>query len=156
MHHSINKKIILAFFVLLTWPFGNAEIYAKQPLNPQSTAVRYVYSPSVKREMYPWLQEQVAATWFQGINPKLCHICDNVYRYPVDNGSIITRGILNMTNRKKLASIMEVKSFLSIVFRQNGELIRVESSLFDLKQKDPLEAKVFTWSKPWSFWEYFE
>ncbi len=124
----------------------------EEQLNQQNTAVRYVFTQSVERELYPWLQEEVANTWFSGNIPKSCHICDNVYRYPVDNGSIVTRGVQNIINRKRLASILEVKSFLTVIFRQSGEIISVEASKHNLEKKEPLWAKVIEWSKPWTFW----
>ena len=124
----------------------------EEQLNQQNTAVRYVFTQSVERELYPWLQEEVANTWFSGSIPKSCHICDNVYRYPVDNGSVVTRGVQNIINRKRLASILEVKSFLTVIFRQSGEIISVEASKHDLEKNEPLWAKVIEWSKPWTFW----
>jgi len=124
----------------------------EEQLNQQNTAVRYVFTQSVERELYPWLQEEVANTWFSGNIPKFCHICDNVYRYPVDNGSVVTRGVQNITNRKRLASILEVNSFLTVIFRQSGEIISVEASKHNLEKKEPLWAKVIEWSKPWTFW----
>tara|TARA_Y100001970_G_scaffold291260_1_gene427739 strand:- start:2180 stop:2614 length:435 start_codon:yes stop_codon:yes gene_type:complete len=124
----------------------------EQQLNKQNTAVRYVFTQSVERELYPWLQEEVANTWFESNVPKSCHICDNVYRYPVDNGSVVTRGVQNIINRKRLASILEVQNFLTVIFRQSGEVISVEASMHSLDKKEPLWAKVIEWSKPWTFW----
>ena len=121
-------------------------------MNQQTTAVRYVFTQSVERGLHPWLQEEVANTWFGSSIPKSCHICDNVYRYPVDNGSLVTRGVQNLTNRKKLATILEVQSFLTVIFRQSGEVISVEASMHDLKKDEPLWAKVIEWSKPWTLW----
>ncbi|MDG2066636.1 MAG: hypothetical protein P8L36_16815, partial [SAR324 cluster bacterium] len=72
----------------------------EKQLNQQATAVHYVFTKSVERVLYPWLQEEVADNWFESNIPKSCHICDNVYRYPTDNGSVLTRGVQNMINRK--------------------------------------------------------
>ena len=124
----------------------------EKPLNQQTTAVHYVFTQSVERVLYPWLQEEVADTWFESNIPKSCHICDNVYRYPTDNGSVLTRGIQNMINRKRLATILEVEEFLTVIVRQSGEVLSVEASLHNLEQEEPLWAKVFEWSKPWSLW----
>ncbi len=124
----------------------------EKPLNQQTTAVHYVFTQSVERVLYPWLQEEVADNWFESNIPKSCHICDNVYRYPTDNGSVLTRGIQNMINRKRLATILEVEEFLTVIVRQSGEVLSVEASLHNLEQEEPLWAKVFEWSKPWSLW----
>ena len=124
----------------------------EKPLNQQTTAVHYVFTQSVERVLYPWLQEEVADNWFESNIPKSCHICDNVYRYPTDNGSVLTRGIQNMINRKRLATILEVEEFLTVIVRQSGEVLSVEGSLHNLEQEEPLWAKVFEWSKPWSLW----
>ena len=124
----------------------------ENPLNQQTTAVRYVFTTSVERTLHPWLQEEVANTWFDGNIPKSCHICDNVYRYPADNGSVVTRGVQNMLNRKRLAAILEVQEFLTVIVRQSGEAISVEAALHNLEQEEPLWAKVYEWSKPWTFW----
>ncbi len=143
------RYIFLLFFSLFSPWLAFAE---EQQLNMQTTAVRYVFTDSVERELKPWLQEEVANTWFGSNTPKSCHICDNVYRYPVDNGSLVTRGVQNLINRKRLASILEVQSFLTVIFRQTGELISVEASMHNLKKNEPLWAKVIEWSKPWSLW----
>ena len=124
----------------------------EKPLNQQTTAVRYVFTTSVERTLHPWLQEEVANTWFDGNIPKSCHICDNVYRYPTDNGSVVTRGVQNMLNRKRLAAILEVQEFLTVIVRQSGEAISVEAALHNLEQEEPLWAKVYEWSKPWTLW----
>ena len=124
----------------------------EKKLNQQVTAVHYVFTKSVERVLYPWLQEEVADNWFESNIPKSCHICDNVYRYPTDNGSVLTRGIQNMINRKRLATILEVEEFLTVIVRQSGEALSVEASLHCLEQEEPLWAKVFEWSKPWSLW----
>ncbi len=124
----------------------------EKPLNQQTTAVHYVFTQSVERVLYPWLQEEVADNWFESNIPKSCHICDNVYRYPTDNGSVLTRGVQNMINRKRLATILEVEKFLTVIVRQSGEVLSVEASLHNLEQEAPLWAKVFEWGKPWSLW----
>ena len=142
------KKTLL-FNIILVCVLPYSLFSEEQTLDHQTTAVRYVFTTSVERELYPWLQEEVANTWFDSNIPKSCHICDNVYRYPVDNGSVVTRGVQNLTNRKKLASILEVNDFLTVIIRQSGEAISVEASLHNLKKEEPIWAKVFEWSKPW-------
>ena len=153
IHFSVKnrkKALILAVIFIATFtPFISAE---EKPLNIQTTAVRYVFTQSVERLLHPWLQEKVADTWFENNIPKSCHICDNVYRYPTDNGSVVTRGVQNMLNRKRLATILEVEEFLTVTVRQLGEVLSVEASLHNLKQDEPLWAKVLEWSKPWSLW----
>jgi TolB-like protein len=57
-----------------------------------------------------------------------------------------------MINRKRLASILEVKEFLTVIIRQSGEAISVEAALHNLEKKEPLWAKVFEWSQPWTMW----
>ena len=144
------KLVLLSVFCSAFFPLSiTAE---EQPLNQQTTAVHYVFTQSVERVLYPWLQEEVADTWFESNIPKSCHICDNVYRYPTDNGSVLTRGIQNMINRKRLATILEVEEFLTVIVRQAGEVLSVEASLHNLEQEEPLWAKVFEWGKPWSLW----
>ena len=147
---NINAVLLLVLIFLLVF---SASLPAEEkPLNQQTTAVRYVFTTSVERTLHPWLQEEVANTWFDGNIPKSCHICDNVYRYPADNGSVVTRGVQNMLNRKRLAAILEVQEFLTVIVRQSGEAISVETSLHNLEQEEPLWAKVYEWSKPWTFW----
>ena len=147
---NINAVFLLVLIFLLVFPASfSAE---EKPLNQQKTAVRYVFTTSVERSLHPWLQEEVSNTWFDGNIPKSCHICDNVYRYPVDNGSVVTRGVQNMLNRKRLAAILEVQEFLTVIVRQSGETISVEAALHTLEQEEPLWAKVYEWSKPWTFW----
>jgi hypothetical protein len=57
-----------------------------------------------------------------------------------------------MINRKRLATILEVEQFMTVIVRQLGEVLSIETTLHNLKQKEPLWAKVFEWSKPWSMW----
>ena len=148
--YNINAVLLLVLAFLLVLP---ASLSAEEkPLNQQTTAVRYVFTTSVERTLHPWLQEEVADTWFDGNIPKSCHICDNVYRYPADNGSVVTRGVQNMLNRKRLAAILEVQEFLTVIVRQSGEAISVEAALHNLEQEEPLWAKVYEWSKPWTLW----
>ena len=147
---NINAVFLLVLIFLLVSP---ASLPAEEnQLNQQTTAVRYVFTTSVERTLHPWLQEEVANTWFDGNIPKSCHICDNVYRYPADNGSVVTRGVQNMLNRKRLAAILEVQEFLTVIVRQSGEAISVEAALHNLEQEEPLWAKVYEWSKPWTLW----
>ena len=145
------KKTLL--FNMILFAVLHYSLFAEeQTLDHQTTAVRYVFTASVERELHPWLQEEVANTWFDSKIPKSCHICDNVYRYPMDNGSVVTRGVQNMINRKRLAAILEVNDFLTVIVRQSGEAISVEAALHNLEQEEPLWAKVFEWSKPWALW----
>ena len=145
------KKTLL--FNIIIFAVLHYSLFAEeQTLDHQTTAVRYVFTASVERELHPWLQEEVANTWFDSKIPKSCHICDNVYRYPVDNGSLVTRGVQNLTNRKRLAAILEVNDFLTVIVRQSGEAISVEAALHNLEQEEPLWAKVLEWSKPWALW----
>ena len=147
-----NWKLVLLLSVFCS-VFSPLSITAEeQTLNQQNTAVHYVFTQSVERTLYPWLQEEVANTWFESNIPKSCHICDNVYRYPVDNGSVVTRGVQNMMNRKKLSTILEVQEFLTVIVRQSGEALSVEASLHNLEKEEPLWAKVFEWSQPWTLW----
>lgn len=146
----IKKTLLLNMILLAVLPYSL--FGEEQTLDYQTTAVRYVFTASVERELHPWLQEEVANTWFDSKIPKSCHICDNVYRYPVDNGSLVTRGVQNLTNRKRLAVILEVNDFLTVIVRQSGEAISVEAALHNLEQEEPLWAKVFEWSKPWALW----
>ena len=151
-YSSKNWKLVLLMSVISStfFPFSITE--EEQPLNQKITAVHYVFPQSVQRALYPWLQEEVANTWFESNIPKSCHICDNVYRYPLDNGSVVTRGVQNMMNRKRLSTILEVQEFLTVIVRQSGEILSVEASLHNLEKEEPLWAKVFEWSQPWSLW----
>ena len=146
----VTKTLLFKMILLAVLPYS---LFAEeQTLDHQTTAVRYVFTASVERELHPWLQEEVANTWFDSKIPKSCHICDNVYRYPKDNGSVVTRGVQNMTNRKRLAAILEVNDFLTVIVRQSGEAISVEAALHNLEQEEPLWAKVLEWSQPWGLW----
>ena len=146
----VKKTLIFYVIYLVVLPY--IPFAEEQTLDHQTTAVRYVFTSSVEREIHPWLQEEVANIWFDTNIPKSCHICDNVYRYPVDNGSVVTRGVQNLTNRKRLAAILEVNDFLTVIVRQSGEAISVDASLHNLEKEEPLWAKVFEWSKPWELW----
>ena len=146
----VKKTLLFNMILFAVLPYS---LFAEeQTLSHQTTAVRYVFTASVERELHPWLQEEVANTWFDSKIPKSCHICDNVYRYPLDNGSVVTRGVQNLTNRKRLAAILEVNDFLTVIVRQSGEAISVEAALHNLEQEEPLWAKVLEWSKPWALW----
>ncbi|MBC8258936.1 MAG: hypothetical protein H8E38_07965 [SAR324 cluster bacterium] len=146
----LNVLFLHACITIILLPAGIAA--EEKPLSLQTTAVRYVFTANVERKLHPWLQEEIAETWFEGNIPKSCHICDNVYRYPTDNGSVVTRGVQNMLNRKRLAAILEVEEFLTVIVRQTGEVLSIEAALHNLKQEEPLWAKVYEWSKPWSMW----
>ena len=145
----LKELIFLILFIVSFSRFLSAE---EKLLDIQTTAVRYVFTKSVDRDLYSWLQEEVAGTWFDSKIPKSCHICDNVYRYPTDNGSILTRGVQNVTNRRRLAKILEVEEFLTVIVRQSGEVLSIETSLHNLDKVEPLWAKVYEWAKPWSLW----
>ena len=147
-----NWKLVQLLSVFCSAFFPSSIAAEELSLNQQTTAVHYVFTQSGERTLYPWLQEEVANTWFDSNIPKSCHICDNVYRYPVDNGSVVTRGVQNMMNRKRLSTILEVQEFLTVIVRQSGEILSVEASLHDLEKEEPLWAKVFEWSKPWTLW----
>jgi len=147
-----NRKLVLMLSLVFALAFPFSITGQEQALNQQNTAVHYVFTQSVERNLYPWLQEEVANTWFDSNIPKSCHICDNVYRYPVDNGSVVTRGVQNMINRKELSTILEVQKILTVIVRQSGEALSVEASLHNLEKGEPLWSKVFEWSKPWSLW----
>ena len=147
-----NRKKVIILSVLFVAAFSAFISAEEKPLNIQTTAVRYVFTQSVERALHPWLQEEVADNCFESNIPKSCHICDNVYRYPTDNGSVLTRGVQNMINRKRLATILEVEEFLTVIVRQSGDVLSVEASLHNLEQEAPLWAKVFEWGKPWSLW----
>ena len=147
-----DRKLVLLLSIVISAILPLPITAEEQPLNQQNTAVHYVFSQSVERSLYPWLQEEVANTWFESNIPKSCHICDNVYRYPVDNGSVVTRGVLNMTNRKRLSAILEVQEILTVLVRQSGEVLSIEASLHNLEKEEPLWSKVYEWSKPWSLW----
>jgi len=136
-----NRKIVLLLAVLFSVVFPQSITAEEKTLDIQSTAVRYVFTQSVERILHPWLQEEVANLWFESEIPKSCHICDNVYRYPIDNGSVLTRGVQNMINRKRLATILEVQEFLTVIVRQSGEVLSVEASLHNLVKEEPLWAK---------------
>ena len=147
-----NWKLVLLMSIFIPAVFSLSIIAEEQQLNQQTTAVHYVFTQSVERSLYPWLLEEVADTWFESNIPKSCHICDNVYRYPVDNGSAVTRGVQNIVNRKRLSAILEVQEILTVIVRQSGELLSVEASLHNLEKEEPLWSKVYEWSKPWSLW----
>ena len=135
--------------VILLLVFGSALESRAEELNPETTAVRYVFASSVERQLYGWIQEEVADEWFDGDVPKICHVCDNVYRHATDNGSIITRGTQNMHNRRILAQMMGVEAFLVIIARQYGETVRIEAALHDLATETPRFSKHLEWSRPW-------
>ena len=84
--------------------------------------------------------------WFDGEVPKICHICDNVYRYPVDNGSMITRGLRNMINAK-LAEILEVQEFLTVLVRRGQGNIRLNISAM-IWCWITVSTRVVKWSEP--------
>lgn len=81
--------------------------------------------------------------------PKLCILCDNVYRYSADNHSILTRGLKNMTNRRRLAQLLEVNEFLSVKVKKIGSKVQAEYQRYDLNTEDPVETRVSQLDKPW-------
>ncbi|MEC8236676.1 MAG: hypothetical protein VX063_03240, partial [SAR324 cluster bacterium] len=96
-----------------------------------------------------WMEETVFDEWFDGEVPKICHICDNVYRYPVDNGSMITRGLRNIINRQKLAEILEVREFLTVLVRRVAGEYQAEYFRYDLSVEAPVSTRVVKLSEPW-------
>ena len=118
-------------------------------MDPGKTAVRFVYSKEISRKHHAWIQEQVFDQWFDGEVPKICHICDNVYRYPVDNGSLVTRGLRSMINRKKLSEILEVREFLMVLVRNVAGKFHSETFRYDLIQEAPFSSRVEQLSEPW-------
>ena len=71
------KKTLL--FNMIFFAVLHYSLFAEEkPLDHQNTAVRYVFTASVERELHPWLQEEVGNTWLDSKIPKSCHICDNV------------------------------------------------------------------------------
>ena len=95
------------------------------------------------------MEETVFDEWFDGEVPKICHICDNVYRYPVDNGSMIIRGLRNMINRQKLAEILEVREFLTVLVRRVAGEYQAEYFRYDLSVEAPVSTRVVKLSEPW-------
>ena len=56
---KIVKKTLISYVLYLgVLPF--ITFAEEQTLDHQTTAVRYVFTDSVEREIYPWLQEEVA------------------------------------------------------------------------------------------------
>ena len=97
---SLSLPVFWILMILLVLPVKSE---AQVTLDPGKTAVRFVFSREIERKHHSWMEETVFDEWCDGEVPKICHICDNVYRSPVDNGSMITRGLRNMINRQKLA-----------------------------------------------------
>jgi len=124
-------------------------INAQVTMDSGTTAVRFVYAKEISRKHHAWIEEQVFDQWFDGEVPKICHICDNVYRYPVDNGSLLTRGLRSMINRRKLAEILEVREFLMILVRNVAGKFQSETFRYDLNQEVPFSSKVEQLSEPW-------
>ena len=108
----------------------------------------YANDHSYRSPVY-WAEETVFEEWFDGEVPKICHICDNVYRYPVDNGSMITRGLQNMINRQKLAEILEVREFLTVLVRRVAGEFQAEFFRYDLSVEAPVSTRVVKLSEPW-------
>lgn len=144
---QLGKKWITSLLPLLL-VVGACKVRA-ETLSPETTAVRYVFSSSVEPQLFGWIQEEVSDEWFDGEVPKICHVCDNVYRHATDNGSLITRGTENMLNRKTLAQMMGVDAFLTVIARQYGDTIRIEVVLHDLSTEAPRFSKHLEWSRPW-------
>ena len=108
---NCRTEFCLMIPLMLIFSISEAQV----TLDPGTTAVRFVYSREIDRKNHGWIEEQVFDEWFDEEVPKICHICDNVYRYPVDNGSLVTRGLRSMINRKKIAEILEVREFLMVL-----------------------------------------
>ena len=144
---------------ILKWEgvLGLAVLFVLQPLtltaqtllDPETTAVRFVFGREVGQESREWIQEYVFDEWFGGTIPKICHICDNVYRYPLDNGSIVTRGLMSLINRSKLSEILEVREFLTVMVRRVGRDFHAEYFRYDLSSEEPVSTRVEELSEPW-------
>ena len=126
---------------------GNSE--AQVTLDSGTTAVRFVFSREIERKHHAWIEELVFDEWFDGEVPKVCHICDNVYRYPVDNGSMVALGVRNLINRQKIAEILEVREFLTVSIRSVAGEIQAEYFRYDLSIEAPVSTKVQKLSEPW-------
>ena len=142
-----NFRIVFLLMIPLMLLSSISE--AQVTLDPGTTAVRFVYSREIERKNHGWIEEQVFEEWFDGEVPKICHICDNVYRYAVDNGSLVTRGLRSMINRKKLAEILEVREFLMVLVRRVAGEFQSESFRYDLSSEAPFSSKVEQLSEPW-------
>ena len=108
-----------------------------------------VFDFQIPRSDRDWIEQEVIEQKFNGNMPKICHICDNVYRYPLDNGSLITRGIRNLINRKKISEILEVEEFLTVIIRRIGGEFHAEYFRYNLSKKEPISSNVVKLSKPW-------
>jgi len=143
---SLPLPVFWIIMILLILP---VESEAQVTLDPGTTAVRFVFSREIERKHHAWMEETVFDEWFDGEVPKICHICDNVYRYPVDNGSMITRGLRNMINRQKLAEILEVREFLTVLVRRVAGEFQAEYFRYDLIKEPPVSTRVVKLSEPW-------
>ena len=143
---SLFLPVFWVLMILLVLP---VESEAQVTLDPGTTAVRFVFSREIERKHHAWMEESVFDEWFDGEVPKICHICDNVYRYPVDNGSMITRGLRNMINRQKLAEILEVREFLMVLVRRVAGEYQAEYFRYDLSVEAPISTRVVKLSEPW-------
>ena len=143
---SLSHLFFWILMILLVLPVKSE---AQVTLDPGTTAVRFVFSREIERKHHAWIEETVFHEWFDGEVPKICHICDNVYRYPVDNGSMITRGLRNMINRQKLAEILEVREFLTVLVRRVAGGYQAEYFRYDLSVEAPVSTRVVKLSEPW-------
>ena len=145
----MRKKNKVVFWILLTLFVLPGDSEAQVTLDPGTTAVRFVFSREIERQHHAWIEEQVFDEWFEGEVPKICHICDNVYRYPVDNGSMVALGVRNLINRQKIAEILEVREFLTVSIRNVAGEIQAEYFRYDLSIEAPVSTKVQKLSEPW-------
>ena len=143
---SLLLPFLWMLMIILIFP---DKTVAQVTLDPGTTAVRFVFSNEIERKHHAWMEETVFDEWFDGEVPKICHICDNVYRYPVDNGSMITRGMRNMINRQKLAEILEVREFLTVLVRRVAGEYLAEYFRYDLSVEAPVSTRVVKLSEPW-------
>ena len=143
---SLSLPVFWILMILLVLPVKSE---AQVTLDPGTTAVRFVFSREIERKHHAWMEETVFDQWFDGEVPNICHICDNVYRYPVDNGSMITRGLRNMINRQKLAEILEVREFLTVLVRRVAGEYQAGYFRYDLSVEAPVSTRVVKLSEPW-------
>ena len=62
---------------------------------------------------------------------------------------MITRGLRNMINRKKLAEILEVREFLTVQVRRMAGGYQAEYFRYDLSAEAPVSTRVVKLSEPW-------
>ena len=62
---------------------------------------------------------------------------------------MITRGLRNMINRQKLAEILEVREFLTVLVRRVAGEYQGEYFRYDLSVEAPVSTRVEKLSEPW-------